>query len=181
MRNNIVKNTGEAITQLGLDNSSTVKCPIGTVMLAMTGQGLTRGRVSILGLEACANQSVCHMIVNNDLIFNKYLFYYLQTYYWKIRLLDKGSSQPGLNVNIIRNFEIPICSIKEQKQIVDKIEQGLPFIENTKNITNSMLLQLDTLRASVLKQAFEGKLVPQDPNDEPASVLLERINKEKTQ
>ena len=179
VRNNIIETTNEAITQLGVDKSSTKKCQVGTVLLAMTGEGITRGRAAILGIEACANQSVCHMIVNRDLILNKYLFYYFQTYYWKIRRLDKGAGQPGLNVSMVREFEVPICSLKEQHEIVKIIEKSLNNIDNSYTNIKLGLNELEILQKSILKQAFEGNLVPQDPNDEPASVLLERIKKEK--
>jgi type I restriction enzyme, S subunit len=65
--------------------------------------------------------------------------------------------------------------LKEQKEIVSQIEQGFSLIENTSQIVESTLQNLQTMKMSILKQAFEGKLVPQDPNDEPSSVLLERI------
>ena len=71
-------------------------------------------------------------------------------------------------------------TIKEQEQIVSQIEQGFSLIENSQRIVNSTLQTLETMRMSVLKQAFEGKLVPQDPNHEPASAILERIKKEKS-
>ena len=70
---------------------------------------------------------------------------------------------------------IPLMSNEEQEQIVSQIEQGFSLIENTQRIVNSTLQTLETMRMSVLKQAFQGKLVPQDPNDEPASILLEKI------
>jgi len=69
--------------------------------------------------------------------------------------------------------------LKEQKEIVSQIEQGFSLIQNTTQIIESSLQNLQTMKMSVLKQAFEGKLVPQDPNDEPASVLLERIKSTK--
>ena len=71
-------------------------------------------------------------------------------------------------------------SNEEQKEIVSQIEQTFSLIENTTQIVNSTLQKLQTLKMSVLKQAFEGKLVPQDPDDEPASVLLERIKADKS-
>ena len=67
--------------------------------------------------------------------------------------------------------------MEEQEQIVSQIEQGFSLIENSQRIVNSTLQTLETMRMSVLKQAFQGKLVPQDPNDEPASILLEKIKK----
>ena len=87
----------------------------------------------------------------------------------------------GLSEKNVGSKKVPIiiAPILEQDEILSQIEQSFSLIENSQNIVNSTLQTLETMRMSVLKQAFEGKLVPQDPNDEPASVLLERIKKEK--
>ena len=66
-----------------------------------------------------------------------------------------------------------------QNEVVSKIEQGFSLIENTTQIVNSTLQTLQTMKMSVLKQAFQGKLVPQDPNAEPAHILLEKIKSTK--
>ena len=83
--------------------------------------------------------------------------------------------QKALNSQRVRDQPLVLAPIKEQEQIVSQIEQGFSLIENSQRIVNSTLQTLETMRMSVLKQAFEGKLVPQDPNDEPASILLEKI------
>ena len=70
--------------------------------------------------------------------------------------------------------------LEEQEEIVSQIEQGFSLTENSQNIVNSTLQTLEIMRMSILKQAFQGKLVPQDPNDEPAEILLERIKKQKS-
>jgi len=179
VRNNFITASNVFITKLGLQNSSTTLCSQGTVLLAMTGQGLTRGRSAVLEINACANQSVAHIITNNKRIFNKFLFYYLQSQYWKIRSVYKGSNQPGLNVSIIKQFEIPIPSIPEQVLIVQKIEESFSIIEKNEKLVDTLLQQFYQMKNSILKQAFEGRLVPQDPNDEPAQILLERIQQER--
>jgi type I restriction enzyme, S subunit len=86
-----------------------------------------------------------------------------------------GVGLPRISFGKISEFMIQLPSLMEQEQIVSQIELGFSLIENTTQIVNSTLQNLQTMKMSVLKQAFEGKLVPQDPNDEPASVLLERI------
>ena len=70
---------------------------------------------------------------------------------------------------------IPYCSPLEQLQIVEEIESRLSICDSLEATIADNLDRAEALRQSILKQAFEGKLVPQDPNDEPASVLLERI------
>ena len=95
----------------------------------------------------------------------------------EINGIKTGTSDSGLNITMKRfsNLIIPLPSIKQQEEIIAKIEQNFSLIANSQNIVNSTLQALETMRMSVLKQAFQGKLVPQDPNDEPASILLEKI------
>ena len=92
-----------------------------------------------------------------------------------------GVGLPRISFEKISEFMIQLPSLMEQQQIVSQIEQGFSLIQNTTQIVESSLQNLKTIKMSILKQAFEGKLVPQDPNDEPASVLLQKIKHEKEQ
>ena len=93
--------------------------------------------------------------------------------------LTKGAVKAGLGLDDIQNFPFPMCSQEEQKKIVSEIESRLSVAEKLEQDIEDGLKQAEALRQSLLKKAFEGRLVPQDPNDEPASVLLERIKTEK--
>jgi len=107
------------------------------------------------------------------------LYYYLKNLTRKLRMLNQGAAQPNLNTNIIKSIPVPMPTITEQKIILEKITN---FIKYEKIISESIILtleQLNTLKSTILKQAFEGKLVPQDPNDEPAEILLQKIKQEK--
>jgi type I restriction enzyme, S subunit len=112
---------------------------------------------------------------------NKFLLYCLQSpkYYDYQLKLSSGVRQENIRKSSIGTIPIPLPSLEEQEQIVSQIEQGFLLIESTSQIVESSLQNLQTMKMSILKQAFEGKLVPQDPNDEPASVLLERIKSTK--
>ena len=74
---------------------------------------------------------------------------------------------------------MPVPPLAEQHRIVAEVERRLSVIEQTEAAVEANLARADRLRQSILKQAFSGQLVPQDPNDEPASVLLERIRAER--
>lgn len=98
-----------------------------------------------------------------------------------LKIIDKcktGGSDSGLNLTQTRftSIEIPLPKdIDEQKRIISEIESRLSVCDKIEETIESSLQQAEALRLSIIKKAFEGKLVPQDPNDEPAEKLLERI------
>ncbi|MCD7809670.1 MAG: restriction endonuclease subunit S [Erysipelotrichaceae bacterium] len=118
-------------------------------------------------------------------ISNNYLVYLLKTPHidFFINSNTYGVKMPRVSSDIMINLLIPLPPLEEQQRIVDKIEEVEPLIDKYK-IFEEQLYDLnssikDNLKKSILQYAVEGKLVPQDSNDEPASVLLERVKKEK--
>ena len=93
--------------------------------------------------------------------------------------MQKGATKAGLGLDDIRNLIVPFCALGEQNQIVQEIETRLSVADKLEETISQSLQQAEALRQSILKKAFAGQLVPQDPNDEPASKLLERIKAEK--
>jgi type I restriction enzyme S subunit len=85
----------------------------------------------------------------------------------------------SLNLTTLRSFPIPVPPIQEQERIVAEVERQFTFLDACEKAVDAGLARAAALRRSVLKAAFEGKLVPQDPTDEPASVLLDRIRAER--
>lgn len=118
----------------------------------------------------------------NDKITAKFLSYFLQnpsTIQWLIKTSKATAGQYNVKVTTCREIPIPQVSINEQGRIVEEIERRLSVADETKKIVEQEILQAERLCQSILKRAFEGKLVPQDPSDEPAEKLLERIKAEK--
>lgn len=110
-----------------------------------------------------------HMVINSK----------FSRKYFEKRATGTAGSMPKINQSTIVNLPIPLPPLAEQNRIVSEIERRFSVIDQIEKTIDQSLNQAEKLRQSILKKAFEGKLVPQDPNDEPASVLLERIKKEK--
>ncbi len=96
----------------------------------------------------------------------------------QLKELAYGAGKPGLNLDNIRSVKIPLPELDEQKVIVQKINELLSIEASLTSAIESEIQRAESLRQSILKKAFSGRLVPQDPNDEPTSVLLERIRAE---
>lgn len=112
----VIRKPSEYITKTGLDNSSAKVYPAGTVVMAMFGQGVTRGKVGILGIRAAFNQA-CVAIVPNDGDNARYLYHHLEHDYRRIRQLSQASSQSNLNAEIIKSLPINRFSLSVQQQI----------------------------------------------------------------
>ena len=85
----------------------------------------------------------------------------------------------SINLAVLSQFPIPIPPLAEQRRIVAEVERRLSVARQAEAAVEASLARAERLRQSILKQAFSGRLVPQDPNDEPASALLERIRAER--
>ncbi len=155
--------------------------PPGSVLLCIEGGSAGR-KIGILNQEVCfGNKLACFKTFNED---NDFLFYYLQSPNFKeIFKSKKTGIIGGVGIAKLRNVLMPIPPVNEQKRIINKIRLLSPKI-NEYGVNEEQLDKLnsdfpDKLRSSILQEAIQGKLVPQDPNDEPASILLEKIREEK--
>jgi type I restriction enzyme, S subunit len=106
------------ITQSGFDNSSTKRIPPHSVLIALAGQGKTRGLVAINEIELCTNQSIAAIIPNPSKLYFEYLYYNLESRYQELRALSSGDGgRGGLNLKIIGQIEICLPSLPEQEKI----------------------------------------------------------------
>ena len=126
-----VTHTASFITQEGYNNSSTKMLPVNTIVIALAGQGKTRGSVAITKIELCTNQSLCGVIINNEKIINKYIFYYLKTRYNDLRKISSGDgTRGGLNLKMIGSYPIPLPPLSEQQRIVSILDTFEGSIQN---------------------------------------------------
>jgi type I restriction enzyme S subunit len=96
-----------------------------------------------------------------------------------VNSLNTGSLIQHMFTSQLSEFELPLPPLAEQHRIVAEVERRLSIIEEIEAVINANMKRAERMRQAILKRAFEGKLVAQDPSDEPASVLLERIRAER--
>ena len=177
-----VLSTKEKVNQYAADNTfKSGISPIGTLIMSFK---LTVGKVSILGIDAYHNEAIISIFpfVDDDRIVTSYLFKVLPL------IAQNGDTKTAikgatLNSDSLSNLLIPLPPLTEQKRIVNRIVELEPYV-SAYDIAENHLTALNTtfpeaLKKSILQEAVQGKLVPQNPDDEPASVLLERIRAEK--
>lgn len=152
-----IRSVEEFITQSGLLASSAKMFSKGTVCIAL--YGATVGRLGILGLDACTNQAVCGIFPRHG-IDAKYLFRFLEFRRPTLIESSKGGAQPNISQAIIRATAIPVAPLREQQEIAVEIDKQLSRIESATAVLKRVRANLKRYRASVLKAACEGRLVP---------------------
>lgn len=130
------------------------------------------------GLEGAYNVALMKAVPLSGTLKNNYMYRYLQNY--KILNFveagsDRTAGQSGVNKAFLDKYPIFVPPLTEQTEIVRRVEQLFSFADNLEAKVATAKSRIDHLTQSILAKAFRGELVPQDPNDEPASVLLERI------
>ena len=179
LNNGIVFDTDIKITGKALKECSLRLNKIGDVLIAM--YGATIGKVAIAGSEMTTNQACCACTPIG--IFNYFLFYFLMGSQSDFIKKGEGGAQPNISREKLIAHLMPIPPISEQFRIVERIKELLLLAEKYSDSQISLnklnVELLGRLKKSILQEAIQGKLVSQDPNDEPASVLLQRIKEEK--
>lgn len=151
----VIRETDERITQAGLDQSAAKLLPPGTLLLAMYGQGVTRGKVAVLGIEATCNQACAAINTDNDVVDTKYLYYFLSFRYEAIRRLAHGGNQQNLNLETVRT--LPLARPKKRKE-QREIVAILDAIDRKVDLHRRKRAVLDDLFKSLLHKLMTGKI-----------------------
>ena len=121
MRGEVITTTEETLTSAGLENSSARLYPAGSIVIAMYGQGATRGRSAKLGIEATTNQA-CLILHDFDARLEPdFVWFYLTGEYNRLRELGSGNNQPNLSAELIREYPIVIPPLSVQRQVVERV------------------------------------------------------------
>ncbi len=148
------------ITLEAMKSSNTKILPINSVMIALNGQGKTRGTVALLRTKATCNQSLVSISPKDEKeLLPEFLFHNLRMRYQEIRRMtgDDGNDRRGLNMILIREIEIPLPSLEKQRQIVDKLDVVVSEIDKIKNQIAIKKDFVGMLRQSLLSDAFSSK------------------------
>ncbi|TAG31363.1 MAG: hypothetical protein EAZ35_04040 [Sphingobacteriia bacterium] len=126
--------------------------------LLLSNSGATLGVPKICMIDATMNDGIAAFL-ELDQRSNLFLYYFWVSKTRELRNINMGAAQPNLNTDIIKNYEVPYCSFEEQELIVAELESKLTVCDKIEETISQSLQQAETLRQSILKKAFEGKLV----------------------
>ena len=176
LNDDYIRDVPEKISEKALKETSVSLIPGDTVLIAM--YGATIGKLGITTCDVTTNQACCACCSLNGLS-RDFLFYFLMQYKSEFVAMGVGGAQPNISKEKIVQVIVPIPPIEEQNRITVQISKLFACIEAIENDNSNLRFAIHQAKSKILDLAIRGKLVPQDPNDEPASVLLERIREEK--
>jgi type I restriction enzyme, S subunit len=147
------------ITEEGFANSSAKFLPENSVLIALNGQGRTRGTVAMLKTKATCNQSLVSIFPKSGVNLNtKYLYYFLEGMYDKIRRItgDSGNDRRGLNMPLIRNIKILLPPITEQEKIISKLEMAINKLDIANKAIDKVIENYKALKSIILSKELQS-------------------------
>jgi type I restriction enzyme S subunit len=149
----VIYYTEETLTKQGLEASNCEIFPVGTILVAMYGQGLTRGRSAKLGIPAATNQA-CAAVLPSPKIDTDYLWSYLKLSYRRLRDLGRGGNQPNLNLSMVKTFAVPLPPHTLQRNFTQIVQR----FERLRAQQREAERQAEHLFGSLLGRAFRGEI-----------------------
>jgi type I restriction enzyme S subunit len=147
--------TTEHITDFGSRESAAKLLPEGSVLVAMIGQGKTRGQAAILRIKAATNQNVCGVVIDHGQIDSRYLWYYFLSRYEESRSYASGGNQPALNGEKIGKFVLNLPPLAEQQAIIERVDKLMVMIKELEKQVFERKDQSEMLMQSVLCEALK--------------------------
>jgi type I restriction enzyme S subunit len=179
----IVTHADEFVTEAAVSAHRLKKYPIGTLLVAMYGEGKTRGQVTELGIEAAVNQACSAIVVDGSKALSSFVKLVLQANYLSMREMAEGGNQPNLSLGKMKELPISVPPLAEQHEIVRRVDSLFKLADAIEARVVAATARADRITQAILAKAFRGELVPteaelarQEGRDyEPASALLARI------
>lgn len=171
----LIKEPTELITEAAIKETNCKLFPAGSILVALYGEGKTRGMVATLGIAAATNQALAVLHSFESRVYPEWARLFLLARYEETRSAAAGGVQPNLNLGIVKSIALPVPPLSEQASAIAAIKAAFTRADRLEAEAARARKLIDRLEAAILAKAFRGELVPQDPDDEPASVLLERI------
>lgn len=160
LNNEFVDSADSFVTDLALKETNLKLLPKHTLLVAMYGEGKTRGKCSELLIEATTNQAIAGIVLNDRYpISRKFLKFYMFKNYADIRRQSSGGVQPNLNLGLVGNIIFPLPCLAEQTQIVAILESKLTACDQLAAELAKQLKKAELLKQAVLKAAFSGSLL----------------------
>ncbi len=171
-----VKKADDGLSKEGLERARLL--PAKSILV--TCIGATIGKTGFTRVEGSSNQQI-NAIIPEKYVLPEYIYFICISPQFQKSIIDNASATtlPILNKSKFEILPIPLPPLAEQRRIVAEVERRLSVADEVARTVEQSLTQAERLRQSILKKAFEGRLVAQDASDEPAAVLLERIKAEK--
>jgi type I restriction enzyme S subunit len=164
----------ETYSDFGLSQSRL--WPKGTLCITIAAN---IAETAFLGFDACFPDSVVGFVPNQTVANTEFVELFIRSVRSRIENFAPATAQKNINLATLENLVIPICSLPEQQEIVRILDAQFEAISQNEQDIDAALKRSEALRQAILKKAFSGQLVPQDPADEPGSALLERIRAER--
>ena len=169
-----INNYEKTYSEAGLAQSKL--WPTGTMCITIAAN---IGETALTGMPSCFPDSIVGFLTASDLVSIRYVEYFMRVAKKKLDAEAPATAQKNINLEILSKVVLPLPPLSEQLRIVEKLDELNNRIKSQSSDIEQSLKQSAAQRKNILRAAFAGELVPQDPNDEPASVLLERIQAER--
>ncbi|VWL63560.1 Type-1 restriction enzyme EcoKI specificity protein [Collinsella aerofaciens] len=167
------------ITELALRETNCTVYPAGSLVVAMYGEGKTRGSVATLRIDAATNQACAVLRKIEKGCLQDYVKICYENSYDALREKAQGGNQPNLNQTVVSGLLIPVPPLAEQRRIVDALDKYLALVDAIERDRTDLEGLLARLKSKVLDLAVRGELTERDPGGEPASELLAGVREEK--